>query len=70
MDFAAAVIDARDRILKSPGRFPSVDSLHRECTLLRFPFGIIYRVHLNRIVVIAVAHAKRRPGYWQNRTSP
>ena len=33
----------------------------------RFPFAVIYRVDVERIVVVAVAHQKRRPGYWRHR---
>ncbi len=32
-----------------------------------FPFSVIY-LHLNgEIVVMAIAHFRRRPGYWRNR---
>ncbi len=34
---------------------------------MRFPYSIIFRVDSDRIYVIAVAHAKRRPGYWKDR---
>jgi plasmid stabilization system protein ParE len=33
----------------------------------KFPFAIVYLIGKNEIVVIAVAHFKRRPGYWKNR---
>ena len=38
-----------------------------ECPVKRFPFRIVFRVVENRILVVAVAHAKRRPGYWKDR---
>jgi plasmid stabilization system protein ParE len=55
------------RIVAAPNRYPA--SLHctRRIRLERFPFGIHYRVHENDIVVVAVAHQKRRPGYWAGR---
>ena len=31
--------------------------------LRRFPFQVIYRPHLDQIVVVAVAHTSREPGY-------
>jgi plasmid stabilization system protein ParE len=55
------------RIAKAPNRYPvSLHNTHR-ILLERFPFGIHYRVNENDIVVVAVAHQKRRPGYWAER---
>jgi toxin ParE1/3/4 len=33
----------------------------------RFPFSLIYRVTVEAIEVIAIAHHRRRPGYWMQR---
>jgi plasmid stabilization system protein ParE len=43
--------------------------LHRtRCLQLnRFPYGLVYIERGDRIVGIAVAHLKRRPGYWRKR---
>jgi plasmid stabilization system protein ParE len=35
--------------------------------LYRYPFSIVYRELLEQIQVIAIAHAKRRPGCWAGR---
>ena len=35
--------------------------------LKKFPYMIIYRMLPHMIYVVAVAHAKRRPGYWVKR---
>jgi hypothetical protein len=32
-----------------------------------FPFGILYRIDAHEIVVLAVMHLRRRPGYWMDR---
>jgi len=32
--------------------------------LRRFPFGVVYRVLAGEIQVVAVAHHRRKPGYW------
>jgi len=37
--------------------------------LKRFPYDIVVRELSAEIVVIAVAHHSRRPGYWRNRSS-
>jgi len=33
----------------------------------RFPFTIIYAIDTNEVVVVAVAHQRRRPFYWRAR---
>jgi toxin ParE1/3/4 len=35
--------------------------------LHRFPFTIVYEVTAVSILVLAVAHQRRRPGYWTQR---
>jgi hypothetical protein len=33
----------------------------------RFPYQIVYRRRPDEIVIVAVAHVKRKPGYWKDR---
>jgi hypothetical protein len=33
----------------------------------RYPFSLIYRELPRKIEIVAVAHAKRKPGYWAKR---
>ena len=40
----------------------------RRAPFRRFPFLLIYADDPDAIVVVAVAHQKRRPGYWRGRT--
>jgi len=65
--FGNAIDAALAAVAANPERFAAVDDLHRECPVRRYPFRIVYRVAENRILVVAVAHAKRRPGYWRDR---
>lgn len=39
----------------------------RRAGLRRFPFTIAYLVHDNVVVILAVAHDRREPGYWMDR---
>lgn len=39
----------------------------RRVLLRRFPFFVVYRVLDKRVQIVAVAHARRRPGYWGKR---
>jgi hypothetical protein len=36
--------------------------------LQRFSFNLVYRNFRGEAVVVAVAHKRRRPGYWRGRT--
>jgi hypothetical protein len=39
----------------------------RRCRLSRFPYGVIYSPERDEILIIALAHMHRRPGYWRDR---
>jgi plasmid stabilization system protein ParE len=56
-----------DQIAENPDMFPKYDDDHRFALLHRFPYSVVYQVHESRIHIIAVAHASRLPGYWQDR---
>jgi plasmid stabilization system protein ParE len=39
----------------------------RRWSLRRFPHYLIYRAEPNTLLILAVAHQRRRPGYWKER---
>lgn len=39
----------------------------RKLVIHRFPFSIIYSHQANEILILAIAHHRRRPGYWKTR---
>ena len=47
-----------------------MDEVFRRVVLDRFPYSIIYSIELEKIWIVAVAHQRRRPGYWRNRVDP
>jgi plasmid stabilization system protein ParE len=67
LHFANAVDAALANIAAGPRQFAPVDDEHWQCPLKRFPFRIVYRVLVDRILVVAIAHTSRRPGYWKDR---
>jgi plasmid stabilization system protein ParE len=69
MAFANAVDNAITRIRESPTGNPLAEQGTRKFILQRFPFNIFYLPGEAEIVVVAVAHQKRRPGYWSNRVA-
>lgn len=43
------------------------DSPFRYLPMRRFPHSLIYAVESHCIWIVAVAHQRRRPGYWRDR---
>jgi toxin ParE1/3/4 len=41
----------------------------RRLPVQRFPYSIIYQLHADQLLIAAVAHQSRRPGYWRERLS-
>lgn len=56
-------------ISRNPLRWPKFDNQRRRFIVRKFPYSIIYDLHGEEVVVLAVAHGKRRPYYWQERSS-
>lgn len=50
-----------------PRRYPFCDERHRFYLMDRFPYQVFFREDAGEVVVIAVAHTKRRPRYWAAR---
>ena len=65
--FEEAVERALDDIVEAPERWPSCDRRHRYHLLRKYPYSIVYRLVDETVVVVAVAHARRRSGYWKGR---
>ena len=65
--FAAVVDAALETVAANPTQFARLDDIHWEFRLKKFPHRIVYRLVDNRVLVVAIAHAKRRPGYWKRR---
>jgi plasmid stabilization system protein ParE len=54
-------------------QFPNVGALvarnGRRLIFSKYPYQLVYRVEGEEIVIYAVAHQKRRPGYWRKRVA-
>lgn len=70
---AQGFMAALDRGLSLIAESPELGRKYRRGTrrlvLTSLPFSIVYRVEPEAIYVVAVAHAKLRPGYWHARVS-
>lgn len=60
-----------DRTISLIREFPKAGSpsgrTARKALVDRFPYSIIYRHTADAVVIVAVAHGRRRPGYWRRR---
>jgi plasmid stabilization system protein ParE len=65
--FADEVKRAVESVATSPHRWPIYLLGTRRFFLRHFPFTVIYREQPSSIQIIAVAHGRRRPGYWKSR---
>lgn len=56
-----------DRICVFPESGAKLGTVVRRAIVSNFPFSIVYRIGSGEIVIAAVAHQRRRPGYWRRR---
>ena len=57
------------RILRQPLAWTRMSRNSRCCRAKRFPYGVIYQIRDDEILIVAVMHLRRRPEYWRDRVS-
>lgn len=72
--FETAVDDLVYAVLEWPDSgavWPGWDSIPvvRSRRVAGFPYRLVYLVQATEVVVVALAHQKRKPGYWRERVS-
>jgi len=65
--FGSEVRYTIERLLEYPELGSPIDADLRSLMLLRFPHFLIYSFTTDLLWIVAVAHARRRPGYWRAR---
>ncbi len=65
--FVAELDHAVAQITEAPNRWPRYIAGTRRYLLHRFPFSVVYRESGSTIQIVAVAHGRRKPGYWRPR---
>jgi len=65
--FIAELDKAILAVSESPERWPEYVAGTRRYLFRRFPFYLVYTLESGMVRVLAVAHAKRKPGYWKDR---
>ena len=65
--FINAIEDTIRRILEAPARWPVIEEDVRRCLTRVFPYGILYTIETDFVLMVAVMHCSREPGYWKSR---
>ena len=66
-EFKLTVQDSLRQIAAAPNRWSKYLRGTRRLVVDRFPFSIIYLDLPEAVTIIAIAHSKRKPGYWKRR---
>ena len=65
--FLSSINQATKSIQIFPELYPIVEAECRRCLVEKFPFGVIYNITPDYIIIIAVMHLYRDPDYWKDR---
>jgi hypothetical protein len=65
--FLLEVLSSLERIKQFPQAWHPFTQNSRRCQTRRFPYGISYQILESEILIVAVAHLHRRPGFWLDR---
>jgi plasmid stabilization system protein ParE len=66
-EFVDEVERAIEQVKAFPNAWPRMTPKSRRIRTRRFPYGIVYQPHADRITLLAVMHLHRRPDYWRDR---
>ncbi|MFZ4525565.1 MAG: type II toxin-antitoxin system RelE/ParE family toxin [Chlorobium sp.] len=65
--FLLEVLHVLNRIVTHPQAWHPCTRSTRRCMLHRFPYGVLYQIRQQEILVVAVANLHRNPDYWIDR---
>jgi hypothetical protein len=69
-EFAAEVKQTLGRILRFPDAWHRLSERTRRCRTKRFPYGVVYQLRGDSVLVVAVMHLSRYPDSWKSRIVP
>ena len=67
VDYLDDIQRSIDRVRAHPEIGQTIQGNFRRSLVSRFPYSIIYTVETDHILIIAVAHDRRKPFYWKER---
>lgn len=62
--FLVEVLKSLERIVLFPKAWHICSKNTRRCQTRRFPYGIIYQIRDDKILIIAIENLHRKPEYW------
>lgn len=65
--FIACIENAVEQVVESPQRWRVIDEDIRRCLTHVVPYAILYTIENDFVLIVAVMHASREPGYWKQR---
>ena len=66
-EFAAEVKKTIERVIQYPNAWFSLSKRTRRSRAKRFPYGVIYQVRGETILIVAIMHLSRDPQSWKSR---
>jgi plasmid stabilization system protein ParE len=66
-EFAQEIINTVQRILDHPKAWSNLSGNIRRCRTNPFPYGVVYQIRGDDILIVAIMHLHPRPGYWKDR---
>ena len=66
-DFLNEILNTLDRIANFQNAWHPLSKNTRRCQTARFPYGLIYSVLENEILIISVSNLHREPNHWKDR---
>lgn len=66
-EFAEEIEAALEVIADDPRRWRCLEEDVRRKLLKRFPYGVLYTEEVDYLLIVALMHFRRKPGYWRQR---
>ncbi len=67
LDFSEEIYSSIQQIVKFPLAWSPISKNLRRCLTKRFPYGIIYTIHEDTILILVIMHLSKKPTYWHKR---
>lgn len=67
IEFSREIYASIYYIAEMPLVWSKLSDNSRRFSAKRFPYSIIYQVFNDDILIVAIAHQSRKPGYWKDR---
>ena len=65
--FAEEIRRTIERVIHYPKAWTPLSKRTRRCRTNKFPYGVIYQVRVDVLLIVAVMHLHREPQTWKSR---